>query len=64
MSPDAPRIHLLRFRQLTVRRDLDWPDWVGTPAAVDEVAALWREVGSLVDWLADRVGPGADSAAR
>jgi hypothetical protein len=28
------------------------------------VAALWREVGALVDWLADRVGPGADSAAR
>lgn len=60
MSPDHPRIRLLRFRQLTASRDLDWPDWVGTPRAVDEVTDRWRALTPLVRWLADHVGPGED----
>ena len=60
MSPDHPRIGLLRYRHLTASRDLEWPDWVGTAHAVDEVAARWRSLSPLVRWLADHVGPGED----
>ena len=60
MSPDHPRIRLLRFRQLTVSHEHEWPDWIGTPRAVDEVAARWQETTPLLRWLADHVGPGED----
>jgi uncharacterized protein (TIGR02453 family) len=64
MSPDHPRIHLLRYRQLTAGRDLGWPDWIGTPAATRELADRWRALAPLLQWLVDRVGPGDDEPQR
>lgn len=52
-SVDHPRIDLLRYKQLVVRRSygverLDRPD------VVDRVRADWRALRPLVDWLAAR----------
>ena len=33
------------------------PDWLHTPAAATHVAAAWRELAPLKQWLDDHVGP-------
>lgn len=63
-SADHPRIELLRFRSLAGWRELGAPDWLGTPAAVDHVAEVWRELGPLREWLDRYVGSSRDEGRR
>jgi uncharacterized protein (TIGR02453 family) len=56
---DHPRIELLRVRRPVAWRELGAPDWLATPAAVDEVRRGWRLTTPLVDWLSRNVGPAA-----
>lgn len=58
VDPDHPRLELLRHRSLYAWRC--WPpdDALHEPAARDRVAATWRALHPLADWLTDHVGPG------
>ncbi|MGQ0479764.1 MAG: DUF2461 domain-containing protein [Pseudonocardia sp.] len=54
---DHPRLELLRHRSLYA-----WHRWPGDellrqPSMVDEVAATWRQLTPLTEWLIDHVGP-------
>ena len=56
-ADDHPRLELLRHRSLYA-----WSRWPGhellvTPEMVDVVAATWRALTPLTEWLADHVGP-------
>ena len=53
---DHPRIELLRHRSLVAWIDFGAPDWLGTPAATERVAAAWRAMLPLNDWLDTHVG--------
>jgi uncharacterized protein (TIGR02453 family) len=56
VAPDHPRLELLRHRSLYAWRN--WPpdDALHEPAARDRVAATWRALRPLAQWLADHVG--------
>jgi uncharacterized protein (TIGR02453 family) len=60
VDPDHPRLELLRHRSLYAWRC--WPpdDALHEPAARERVAATWRALRPLGQWLTDHVGP-ADS---
>ena len=60
VDPDAPRLDLLRNRQLTVMRHYEPEEWVGTRAAFTRIRADWRAIRPLIEWLADYVGPARD----
>ena len=49
---DHPRIDLLRLRHLAGGVRFPPRAWMGTPAARDRVAAVWRSFGPLLGWLA------------
>jgi uncharacterized protein (TIGR02453 family) len=63
-AADAPRADLLRARSLTVFQRLEPAEWLHEPECLDRVAALWRAVGPLNDWLARHVGPPRDPVQR
>ena len=48
-SADHPRIRFLRHKSLYLVHEV--PPVTGIEAVTDEVAALWRDVAPLVDWL-------------
>lgn len=54
---DHPRLDLLRYKSLYAWRR--WPpdDVLHEPDARDRVAATWRTLRPLQEWLADHVGP-------
>nr|WP_243407361.1 DUF2461 domain-containing protein [Frankia canadensis] len=54
---DHPRIELLRHRTITVHREYGEPPWLATPECAGQVAAAWREMRLLRDWLDRHVGP-------
>ncbi|WP_163548209.1 DUF2461 domain-containing protein [Candidatus Frankia nodulisporulans] len=54
---DHPRIALLRHRTLTVSRDFGEPSWLAEPECAVRVAAAWREMRVLREWLDRHVGP-------
>jgi len=54
---DHPRIELLRHRTLTVHREFGEPTWLAEAACAERVAAAWREMRLLRDWLDRHVGP-------
>ena len=58
VAPDHPRIELLRHRSLTVERRHGAPEWLPTPAALDQVRADWRAFEPLLEWLDEQVGEG------
>lgn len=62
--PDAPRAELLRAKSLTVFRHHEPAEWLHGPGCLDRVAAAWRAVGPLNDWLATYVGPPRDVVQR
>jgi uncharacterized protein (TIGR02453 family) len=53
---DHPRLELLRFRSLWAWRR--WPpdDALHEPACLERVAATWRTLRPLTEWLTDHVG--------
>ncbi|GMA18879.1 hypothetical protein GCM10025862_09000 [Arsenicicoccus piscis] len=55
-TTDHPRLDLLRHKAIHVRRDFGDPDWLATPAALDEVRECWEGLRPLAQWLAQHVG--------
>ncbi len=55
-AKDHPRAELLRYRTLTVGRDLGFPDWLPTRRTLTEVRRHWRAMGPVVAWLDQHVG--------
>ena len=53
---DHPRERLLRHKGVAVSRDYGLQPWLGTPAARDRVAQVWRDAEPLLDWLDSNVG--------
>lgn len=63
-SPEHPRADLLRSKSLAVMQQLEPAEWMHTPQCLDRIAALWRELGPLNDWLGRHVGPPRDVGHR
>lgn len=55
--PDHPRSELLKHKSLAAGMDLGRPDWVGSPAAVQQITGLWDELRPLVDWVGRHAAP-------
>ncbi|WP_142060584.1 DUF2461 domain-containing protein [Pseudarthrobacter sp. B4EP4b] len=54
---DHPRAELLKHKSLSAATDLGQPAWLATPAALQEIAALWDELRPLVDWVGRHAAP-------
>ncbi|MGX1160009.1 uncharacterized protein (TIGR02453 family) [Arthrobacter sp. SLBN-100] len=54
---DHPRAELLKHKSLSAATHLGQPGWLATPAAVQEIAALWDELRPLVDWVGRHAAP-------
>jgi uncharacterized protein (TIGR02453 family) len=54
---DHPRMDLLRYQELMVLDHCGRPDWLASAAALDEIAAIWRRITPLNDWVMRYVGP-------
>lgn len=54
---DHPRAELLKHKSLSAATDLGQPAWLATPAALQEIAALWGELRPLVDWVGRNAAP-------
>jgi hypothetical protein len=50
---------LLAYRSLVAGRSLGGGSWLATREPVDRIRAEWRNLQSLVSWLAEHVGPRA-----
>ncbi|WP_327089920.1 DUF2461 domain-containing protein [Nonomuraea sp. NBC_01738] len=55
VSPDHPRLDLLRHRSLYAGQRFEPEPWVHTPEVLDRVQTAWRAFGPLVEWLATHV---------
>jgi uncharacterized protein (TIGR02453 family) len=55
-DPDHPRIDLLRHKGLYAWRAWEPDDVLHEPGTLDRVAATWRMLRSLTEWLDDHVG--------
>jgi uncharacterized protein (TIGR02453 family) len=56
-DPDHPRIDLLRHKGLYAWRAWEPDDMLHEPSTLDRVAATWRMLRPLTEWLDDHVGP-------
>lgn len=56
-SPDHPRADLLHAKALAAGRAFEPAEWLHERECLDRVAASWREVAPLRDWLDAHVGP-------
>ncbi|SEP79534.1 DUF2461 domain-containing protein [Arthrobacter sp. OV608] len=54
---DHARAELLKHKSLSAATDLGQPAWLATPAALQEIAALWDELRPLVDWVGRHAAP-------
>jgi uncharacterized protein (TIGR02453 family) len=52
---DHPRQRFLRHKGITMSRDYGLQPWLGTPAARDRVAEVWRDAEPLLGWLGSHV---------
>ena len=59
---DHPRERFLRHKGITAARDYGLQPWLGTPAARDRVADVWRDAEPLLGWLGRNVHSGMGSA--
>jgi uncharacterized protein (TIGR02453 family) len=55
-AKDHPRADLLRYKSLTVHREVGCPAWLSTKRAQPEIAKALRAAGPLVSWLDTHVG--------
>ena len=61
VAADHPRLDLMRHRGLSAGRAYGSTPQVHTAALADRVAADWRAMSPLVDWMTDHAcGPGPD----
>ncbi len=57
VSPDHPKLELMRYRKITAMRHY-WADsWVESPKTLAAVRSDWRALRPLIEFLADHVGP-------
>lgn len=56
-NKDHPRAELLKHKSLSAGVDLGQPAWVASPAAADEIAALWEQLRPLVEWVGRHAAP-------
>jgi uncharacterized protein (TIGR02453 family) len=54
---DHPRAELLKHKSLSAGMELGEPEWLETPRAVQEIAALWEKLRPLVDWVSRHAAP-------
>jgi uncharacterized protein (TIGR02453 family) len=57
---DHPRAELLRYKTLTVSRELGAPDWLPSAHAHTQIVTVWRAMEPLVGWLETHVGRNAE----
>jgi len=55
---DHPRADWLRYKTLTVSRDLGAPAWLSSKRALTEITKHLRTMTPLIDWLDTHVGRG------
>ena len=53
---DHPRAELLKYKTLTVSRELGSPAWLATAKAKAEIVKLLRGMSPVVEWLETHVG--------
>lgn len=51
------RAELLKHKSLSASVALGRPDWLATPAAVQDIAGLWEDLRPLVDWVSRHAAP-------
>jgi len=56
IAADHPRVELLRHKSLMELKAYGTPEWVSTPAALDEVRASWQALVPLNAWIVANVG--------
>ncbi len=54
---DHPRIELLRRKELMAVTNVGTPPWLATPAALDHVRGMWRQLRPLAEWIVARCAP-------
>ena len=57
MSPDHPRIELLRLKGLAAWRQWPIAPWLGTGGAKKRIVDFFDQTQPLIEWLDDHVGP-------
>ena len=57
VSPDHPKLELMRNRRVTAMREYSADDWLKTPKTLTAGRSDWRALRPLVEFLADQVGP-------
>ncbi len=57
LPADSPRADLLTCKTLFAARSHEPQEWLHTPEVVERVAADWRALRPLNDWLRQHVGP-------
>ena len=55
-EPDHPRARFLKHKGFYMGRQIEPAAWMGTKKAKDRIAATWRELRPLNDWLNQHVG--------
>jgi uncharacterized protein (TIGR02453 family) len=56
VSPDHPRLDLLRHKSLTAAREYGVPDWLESAEVLERIRKDWRVLGPLMTWLSGNVG--------
>ncbi len=56
-SKDHPRAGLLKHKSLSASVLLGEPDWLGSPEAGSQIAALREQLRPLVDWVSRHAAP-------
>lgn len=54
---DHPRGELLKHKTLSAGMELGTPGWLSSAAARDEIAARWRQLRPLVEWVGRYAAP-------
>ena len=56
VSPDHPRLDLLRHKSLTAAREYGVPNWLESPEVLERIRQDWRTLTPLMTWLSGNVG--------
>jgi hypothetical protein len=56
VSPDHPRLGLLRHKSLTAAREYGVPDWLESAEVLERIRRDWRALRPLMTWLGGNVG--------
>lgn len=56
-DPHHPRAELLKHKTLYTGSHLGLPRWVSSDAAAEEIAARWRQLRPLVEWVGRYAAP-------